>query len=132
MKRIPALIFAAVLAVALHAASAYPWLGTITSLDGGAFNNTNSKGTSIDGGSRTFTIGFGLKSLVGCDVASCVQSFNDAGISVTCASGSPFSGIVIQAGQLFPLPLDSTSNIISIIPVTPGADNCNVFQYITQ
>lgn len=116
------------------AAEAYPkWLGTITSLDGGAFNNTTGGVAFVDGGNAVdggFALGTGLPLVVQCTNAACVAASADAGFVVTCTSNSTSHGVAIQSGQLYPLPMDGTTNIVAIVPVVAALTSCDIFQLI--
>ena len=133
MKRILPAFVAISTVLLVHSAFAYEhWLGTITSPDGGAFNNTTSAVTLSDAGtgSRAFVIGYGLKLAVQCDSASCLVASADAGFVATCSEASTSHGEVLQAGQLFDIPTDSSVNVVSMVPVVAGASNCDVFQVL--
>lgn len=108
-------------------------LGVVTSIDGGSFNNLTSKWP--DAGANTFTLPFGIKTSVQCDLSACVRACSTGSSCVsTCAQGKATSGVKLPADALFDIPTDSNINAISIQPFVPNTDagsvNCQVFQVL--
>lgn len=89
----------------------------------------NTKLSVSDGGAANVVVGCGIWA-VQCDAAACVAS-GDGGTFATCTLGQTSTGVTVQSGQLYDVPLPcgggDAADTVSIAP-TGSTANCQVFK----